>query len=100
WPLALAYAALLATLFLLGGARSLTAILFYSGAAGFFLLGANYSLYGVAATYYPLAVRGTGSGASVAVGRVGSVVGPLLAGALLSQGLTATQVILVMVPAA
>jgi AAHS family 3-hydroxyphenylpropionic acid transporter len=100
WPLALAYAALLVALFLLGGARSLGAILLFSGAAGFFLLGANYSLYGVAATYYPLAMRGTGSGASVAVGRVGSVVGPLLAGALLGRGLTATQVILVMVPAA
>lgn len=54
----------------------------------------------MAAAYYPQAMRGTGSGASVGVGRIGSVIGPLLAGALLAQGLTATQVILVMVPAA
>jgi AAHS family 3-hydroxyphenylpropionic acid transporter len=100
WPLATSYVALVGSLILLGGAGGLEAIVFFSGAAGFFLMGANYSLYGVAAAYYPTAVRGTGSGASVAVGRVGSVVGPLLAGALLSQGLTATQVILVMVPAA
>lgn len=100
WPLATSYVALVASLALLGGSSALGTIVFFSGAAGFFLLGANYSLYGVAAAYYPSEVRGTGSGASVAVGRVGSVVGPLLAGALLSQGLTATQVILVMVPAA
>lgn len=100
WPLATSYVALVASLVLLGGSGVLATIVFFSAAAGFFLMGANYSLYGVAAAYYPNEVRGTGSGASVAVGRVGSVIGPLLAGALLSQGLTATQVILVMVPAA
>ncbi len=100
WPLALSYVALVGSLALLGDAGGLGPIVFFSAAAGFFLTGANYALYGVAAGYYPIAVRGTGSGASVAVGRIGSVVGPLLAGALLSQGLTATQVILTMVPAA
>jgi AAHS family 3-hydroxyphenylpropionic acid transporter len=100
WPLAASYVALVASLALLGGSATLGTIVFFSGAAGFFLMGANYSLYGVAAAYYPRQVRGTGSGASVAVGRIGSVVGPLLAGMLLSQGLTATQVILCMVPAA
>jgi len=100
WPLAASYVALVIALALLGGSSTLATIVFFSGAAGFFLMGANYSLYGVAAAYYPSAMRGTGSGASVAVGRVGSVVGPLLAGMLLSQGLTATQVILIMVPAA
>jgi AAHS family 3-hydroxyphenylpropionic acid transporter len=98
--LPIAYVALVVALFLLGGATSLGTIVLYSSAAGFFLMGANYSLYGVAAAYYPQAMRGTGSGASVGVGRIGSVIGPLLAGALLAQGLTATQVILVMVPAA
>jgi AAHS family 3-hydroxyphenylpropionic acid transporter len=100
WPLATSYVALVASLVLLGGATTLATIVFFSGAAGFFLMGANYSLYGVAAAYYPSAMRGTGSGASVAVGRIGSVVGPMLAGMLLAQGLSATQVILVMVPAA
>lgn len=100
WPLATSYVALVIALALLGGSTTLGLIVFFSGAAGFFLMGANYSLYGVAAAYYPQTVRGTGSGASVAVGRVGAVVGPMLAGTLLSQGLTATQVILAMVPAA
>ena len=100
WPLGASYVALVAALALLGGSGTLGTIVFFSAAAGFFLMGANYSLYGVAAAYYPRSVRGTGSGASVAVGRVGSVIGPLLAGMLLSQGLTATQVIMCMVPAA
>jgi AAHS family 3-hydroxyphenylpropionic acid transporter len=100
WPLATSYVALVAALVLLGRAGGLGTIIFFSAAAGFFLMGANYSLYGVAAAYYPRAVRGTGSGASVAVGRIGSVIGPLLVGMLLSRGLTATQVILCMVPAA
>ncbi len=65
-----------------------------------FLLGANYALYGVAATYYPLAVRGTGSGASVAVGRIGSIIGPLLAGLLLGGGMSASGVVQYMVPVA
>ncbi|NNC65105.1 MAG: 3-(3-hydroxy-phenyl)propionate transporter MhpT [Gammaproteobacteria bacterium] len=100
WPLAASYVALVVSLALLGGSTTLGSIVFFSGAAGFFLMGANYSLYGVAAAYYPTSMRGTGSGASVAVGRVGAVVGPMLAGTLLSQGLSATQVILAMVPAA
>jgi len=100
WPLATSYVALVASLAFLGGASVLWTMVLFSAAAGFFLMGANYSLYGVAAGYYPRAVRGTGSGASVAVGRIGAVIGPLLAGMLLSKGLSATQVILTMVPAA
>ena len=100
WPLVASYAALVGSLAMLSGASELASMVLFSAAAGFFLMGANYSLYGVAAAYYPRIVRGTGSGASVAVGRIGSVIGPLLAGALLAQGLTATQVIFVMVPAA
>ena len=52
---------------------------------GFFLLGANYALYGVAPVFYPGAIRDTGSGASVAVGRIGSIMGPLLAGFMMSE---------------
>lgn len=51
----------------------MSSILVYSAGAGFFLMGANYSLYGAAASYYPTHIRGTGFGASIAVGRIGSV---------------------------
>lgn len=100
WPMTIAYVGLIIALIALSASRGLAMTLLLSGAAGFFLLGANYALYGVAATYYPLAVRGTGSGASVAVGRVGSIVGPLLAGVLLGGGTTASGVVQYMVPVA
>jgi AAHS family 3-hydroxyphenylpropionic acid transporter len=100
WPLTIAYVGLIASLIALGASEGRTATLFLSAAAGFFLLGANYALYGVAATYYPQNVRGTGSGASIAVGRVGSIAGPLLAGALLSGGMSAGGVVRYMVPVA
>ena len=100
WPLTLAYAALIGSLVALGAANQQSTILLWSAAAGFFLMGANYALYGVAASYYPNEIRGTGAGASVAVGRVGAIVGPYLAGALLSGGMTASNVVLYMAPVA
>lgn len=98
WPLAIAYGALIFVLIQLGSATQLHAILWFSGAAGLFLMGANYSLYGVAAPYYPKSMRGTGSGASVAVGRVGGILGPMLAGELLSGGATTSTVMLYLAP--
>lgn len=100
WPLVIAYGVLIASLLGLASATDLSRILFFSGIAGFAVLGANYALYGVAAAYYPQAVRGTGSGASVAVGRIGSIVGPALAGVLLGAGMTATSVVQYLAPAA
>ena len=100
WPMLVAYGGLIGSLIALSTSSGLAMTLLLSGAAGFFLLGANYALYGVAATYYPQNVRGTGSGASVAVGRVGSIIGPLLAGALLGSGTTASSVVQYMVPVA
>ena len=97
-PLVVAYAGLIATLMALGAATGQGMILFLSGVLGFFLLGANYALYGIAGSYYPLEMRGTGSGASVAWSRVGSIIGPLLAGVMLGGGATATNVVQYMVP--
>lgn len=98
WPLTLSYLALIGSLVGLAGATQQAAILFWSGAAGVFLMGANYALYGVGASYYPTAMRGTGSGASIAVGRVGSIAGPYLAGDLLAGGVTAAGVVMFMAP--
>jgi MFS transporter, AAHS family, 3-hydroxyphenylpropionic acid transporter len=99
-PLVLAYAGLIGTLMALGPATNQGVILLLSGALGFFLLGANYALYGVAGSYYPLEMRGTGSGASVAISRIGSIMGPLLAGVMLGGGSTATTVVQYMAPIA
>jgi MFS transporter, AAHS family, 3-hydroxyphenylpropionic acid transporter len=98
--LVVAYVGLIATLMALGAAANQAVILLLSGVLGFFLLGANYALYGIAGSYYPLEMRGTGSGASVAMSRVGSIIGPMLAGVLLGGGATATNVVQYMAPIA
>jgi AAHS family 3-hydroxyphenylpropionic acid transporter len=98
--LVVAYVGLIATLMALGAATNQAMILVLSGVLGFFLLGANYALYGIAGSYYPLEMRGTGSGASVAMSRVGSIIGPMLAGILLGGGATATNVVQYMAPIA
>jgi AAHS family 3-hydroxyphenylpropionic acid transporter len=100
WPLTIAYAGLIVSLVALSQSTVSGSIVLLSGAAGFFLLGANYALYGVAPAYYPAAVRGTGSGASVATGRIGSIIGPLLAGVLLAGGTSAAGVVAYLVPVA
>jgi AAHS family 3-hydroxyphenylpropionic acid transporter len=66
--------------------------------AGIFIIGAQLILFALAPLYYARATRGTGVGAAVAVGRLGSVVGPLYAGALLSGGGGSGQVLLGIVP--
>jgi len=100
WPLAIAYGVLVIVLMQLGSATDLSSILLFSAGAGFFLMGANYSLYGVAAPYYPKNMRGTGSGAAVAVGRIGSILGPMLAGELLKGGASTTTVMQYLTPMA
>lgn len=100
WPLTLAYAGLIVSLVALGAATDHEKIVLYSGLAGFLLLGANYALYGVAPSYYPTRMRATGSGASVAVGRVGSILGPLVAGLMLAGGQSAMSVVQYMAPVA
>ena len=73
-------------------------ILVLSGLVGVFLLGANYALYGAAASYYPRVTRGRGSGAAVAWGRFGAVLGPLVGGFLLAGGASAGTVVQAMIP--
>ena len=69
-------------------------------ATGFFVSSAPLPLYGLAPGYYGVVMRGTGVGASVAVGRLGAVVGPLLAASLLGAGAGASGVLLGLLPIA
>jgi AAHS family 4-hydroxybenzoate transporter-like MFS transporter len=46
----------------------------------------------LSADYYPTAIRATGVGWSLGIGRVGSILGPILGGFLLSYGGTARHV--------
>jgi AAHS family 3-hydroxyphenylpropionic acid transporter len=66
--------------------------------AGVFIVGAQLILFALAPLYYKQAIRGTGVGAAVAVGRLGSVVGPMFAGVLLAAGGSSAAVLLAIVP--
>jgi len=66
--------------------------------AGVFIIGAQMILFALAPLFYPRADRAAGTGAAVAIGRLGSVVGPTLAGILLAGGATSGSVFIAMVP--
>jgi AAHS family 3-hydroxyphenylpropionic acid transporter len=69
-----------------------------SALAGAFIIGAQLILFALAPLYYRFSMRGTGVGAAVAMGRLGSVVGPLFAGGLLARGGGSATVLLAIVP--
>ena len=69
-------------------------------AVGFFVSSVPLPLYGMAPCYYAVSIRGAGVGASVAVGRLGAIFGPLLAAALLGVGAGASGVLLALLPSA
>jgi AAHS family 3-hydroxyphenylpropionic acid transporter len=55
-------------------------------------------LYGVAGILYAPSARGTGMGAAVGIGRIGSIAGPALAALLIGAGRTPSQVLLGVLP--
>jgi AAHS family 4-hydroxybenzoate transporter-like MFS transporter len=56
--------------------------------AGFCVVGGQGAINALAASYYPTNLRSTGVGSGLGVGRVGGIVGPYVAGALLGAGWT------------
>jgi AAHS family 4-hydroxybenzoate transporter-like MFS transporter len=67
-----------------GGAIALILALLF--ACGLCLIGSQLSAVAYLAGLYPVALRGTGIGFVNAVGRIGSLVGPLAGGALIGAG--------------
>jgi AAHS family 4-hydroxybenzoate transporter-like MFS transporter len=59
--------------------------------AGFFIVGTQLSLNAYITNYYPTAIRGTGVGWSQVTGRLGALLGPLVGGALVAQGMSPSQ---------
>jgi AAHS family 4-hydroxybenzoate transporter-like MFS transporter len=54
-------------------------------AAGFCIVGGQTAANALAAAFYPTSVRSTGVGWALGIGRVGSIVGPLIGGMLLTM---------------
>ncbi|QBC31038.1 3-(3-hydroxy-phenyl)propionate transporter MhpT [Pandoraea sp. XY-2] len=65
---------------------------------GLFLVGGQSVLYSMAGQAYATEVRGTGVGAAVAVGRLGSILGPLIAGQLFALGQRASMLVSSSIP--
>ncbi|HEX7007317.1 MAG TPA: MFS transporter [Alphaproteobacteria bacterium] len=51
---------------------------------GFCIIGAQFGMNALAADYYPTAVRSTGVGWALGIGRIGSILGPVIGGLLLA----------------
>ena len=69
------------------GSLSNASILVLMGAiscAGFLVIGSQFCMQALAANYYPTLIRATGVGWAVGIGRIGSIVGPVLGGVLIA----------------
>jgi len=54
-------------------------------AAGFCVVGGQIAANALAAGFYPTSVRASGVGWALGIGRIGSIVGPLVGGVLLAE---------------
>ncbi len=61
-------------------ALSLTLLFVVVFVAGFCVVGCQPAVYALAATYYPTYLRSTGIGWGAGIGRIGAIIGPVLAG--------------------
>lgn len=87
------YVGILVGLSALAISKSLTGLMFSAALSGFFLTGGQSALYALAAKVYQKSMRGTGVGVAVAMGRIGSFIGPLLAGLIFSYNSSSSFVI-------
>jgi AAHS family 4-hydroxybenzoate transporter-like MFS transporter len=63
--------------------------------AGFCVNGAQNNLNALAASLYPTSARATGVGFALGMGRVGSIVGPIVGGILLAADMELTQLFMI-----
>ena len=92
------YAGVLAALAGLGLSVGIVPMAIAGFAVGLFVMAAQLVLYALTPPSYPTSVRATGVGAAVAIGRLGSVAGPLAAGQILAAGAGTTGVLLATSP--
>ena len=84
--LACTYLAAAATIFLVGeSGASIPLLVCTVFAAGFCVIGGQTSSNALAAEFYPTAIRSTGVGWALGIGRIGSIVGPLIGGVMLAR---------------
>jgi AAHS family 3-hydroxyphenylpropionic acid transporter len=92
------YVGIVAALGVLASAGGASATAVGGLLCGFFIVGGQSVLYALAGHAYPTEVRGTGVGAAVAVGRLGSILGPLVAGQLFALGQSPSMLVGASIP--
>jgi MFS transporter, AAHS family, 4-hydroxybenzoate transporter len=65
-----------------------------AGLAGAVVVGGQIAMNAVTASFYPAQIRSTGVGWALGIGRIGSIVGPLLGGLLLGAGWQGTSAVM------
>jgi MFS transporter, AAHS family, 3-hydroxyphenylpropionic acid transporter len=100
WPLLGLYAITAISLYGFAYTQTFGMLMVMAAITGFGVLGAQFSLYGVAPQLYPISGRGSGVGFAVAMGRIGAIAGPILVGKFLGEGSSEDQAILIMAPIA
>jgi MFS transporter, AAHS family, 4-hydroxybenzoate transporter len=82
-------------LVLIARAEGNTAVLLSAAAlAGAVVVGGQIAMNAVTASFYPAAIRATGVGWALGIGRIGSIAGPLVGGALMKSGWQGTSSVL------
>jgi len=94
----LMYLGILAGLISLNSATTLTEIYLAAALTGTFTIGGQGVLYTYGSYIYPAHMRGTGVGAASAIGRVGAMLGPTIAGFILAEGGGASGVFSAAIP--
>jgi MFS transporter, AAHS family, 4-hydroxybenzoate transporter len=76
------------------GSSNVWALMISTFLAGFGVVGAQIGMNALAAGLYPTAIRSTGVGWALGVGRIGSIIGPVAGGLLLGNGWNAQSIVL------
>jgi AAHS family 4-hydroxybenzoate transporter-like MFS transporter len=79
---------------MLGFSHSISTIMACTFFAGAGILGGQTGANALAASFYPTYIRSTGVGWALGIGRIGSIVGPIFGGIMLSMHLPLTTVFL------
>jgi MFS transporter, AAHS family, 4-hydroxybenzoate transporter len=87
WILAASYLWAAVCVLFIGAAGESTLLLGITiASAGLGIIGGQNAVHSLTAAFYPTAIRSTGVGWALGIGRIGSIVGPVLGGLLLARG--------------
>jgi len=93
WVLSACYLWAAASVYLIGAAGASPFMLAVTiSCAGLGIIGGQNACHAVTAEFYPTRVRSTGVGWALGIGRIGSIVGPVVGGLLLARGTAIGQV--------